>query len=41
MALQHDLRSSDRLMFLGSTGWIVWILRVDASTPRSDPMDLN
>jgi acetoacetyl-CoA synthetase len=24
LALQHDLRAGDRLMFLGSTGWIVW-----------------
>lgn len=28
MALQHDLRPGDRLMFLGSTGWIVWNLLV-------------
>ncbi|MEZ5727091.1 MAG: acetoacetate--CoA ligase [Burkholderiaceae bacterium] len=26
LALQHDLRPGDRLMFLGSTGWIVWNL---------------
>ncbi|MGY3149281.1 acetoacetyl-CoA synthetase [Bradyrhizobium sp. USDA 3397] len=24
MSLQHDLRPGDRLLFLGSTGWIVW-----------------
>lgn len=30
MALQHDLRPGDRLMFLGSTGWIVWNLQVGA-----------
>ena len=30
MALQHDLRTGDRLMFLGSTGWIVWNLQVGA-----------
>lgn len=28
MALQHDLRPGDRLLFLGSTGWIVWNLQV-------------
>ena len=30
MMLQHDLRVGDRLMFLGSTGWIVWNLQVGA-----------
>lgn len=30
MALQHDLRAGDRLLFLGSTGWIVWNLQVSA-----------
>jgi acetoacetyl-CoA synthetase len=30
MVLQHDLRPGDRLMFLGSTGWIVWNLQVGA-----------
>lgn len=30
MALQHDLRPADRLLFLGSTGWIVWNLQVGA-----------
>lgn len=30
MALQHDLRPGDRLMFLGSTGWIVWNLQIGA-----------
>lgn len=30
LALQHDLRPADRLMFLGSTGWIVWNLQVGA-----------
>jgi acetoacetyl-CoA synthetase len=30
MTLQHDLRPGDRLMFLGSTGWIVWNLQVGA-----------
>ena len=30
MALQHDLRPGDRLMFLGGTGWIVWNLQVGA-----------
>lgn len=28
MSLQHDLRAGDRLMFLGSTGWIVWNLQL-------------
>ena len=28
MALQHDLRPGDRLLFLGSTGWIVWNLQL-------------
>jgi acetoacetyl-CoA synthetase len=30
MSLQHDLRPGDRMMFLGSTGWIVWNLLVGA-----------
>jgi acetoacetyl-CoA synthetase len=30
MALQHDLRPGDRLLFLGSTGWIVWNLQIGA-----------
>ena len=30
MQLQHDVRSGDRFMFLGSTGWIVWNLMVGA-----------
>jgi acetoacetyl-CoA synthetase len=30
MALQHDLRPGDRLLFLGSTGWVVWNLQVGA-----------
>lgn len=30
MALQHDLRPDDRLMFLGGTGWIVWNLQIGA-----------
>ncbi|WP_025917840.1 acetoacetate--CoA ligase [Herminiimonas sp. CN] len=30
MALQNDLRPSDRLLFLGSTGWTVWNLLVGA-----------
>jgi acetoacetyl-CoA synthetase len=30
MALQHDLRQGDRLLFLGSTGWIVWNLQLGA-----------
>jgi acetoacetyl-CoA synthetase len=28
MRLQHDLRSGDRLLFLGGPGWIVWNLQV-------------
>lgn len=30
MCLQHDLRPGDRLLFLGSTGWIVWNWQVGA-----------
>lgn len=30
MALQNDLRTGDRLLFLGSTGWTVWNLLVGA-----------
>lgn len=30
MALQHDLRTADRLLFLGGTGWIVWNLQLGA-----------
>ncbi len=30
MSLQHDLHPGDRLLFLGSTGWIVWNLQVGA-----------
>ena len=30
MALQHDVRPGDRMLFLGSTGWIVWNLQVGA-----------
>lgn len=30
MALQHDLGPGDRLLFLGSTGWIVWNLQLGA-----------
>ncbi|WP_293997380.1 acetoacetate--CoA ligase [Sphaerotilus sp.] len=30
MALQHDLRPGDRLLFLGGTGWIVWNLQIGA-----------
>ena len=30
MALQHDLRPGDRLLFLGNTGWIVWNLQLGA-----------
>ena len=30
MTLQHDLRPGDRLLFLGSTGWIVWNLQLGA-----------
>ncbi len=28
LALQHDLRAGDRMLFLGGTGWIVWNLQV-------------
>ncbi|MGO9360110.1 MAG: acetoacetate--CoA ligase [Xanthobacteraceae bacterium] len=28
LSLQHDLRPRDRLLFLGSTGWIVWNMLV-------------
>lgn len=30
MALQHDLRPGDRLLFLGGIGWIVWNMQVGA-----------
>ena len=30
LALQHDLGPEDRLLFLGSTGWIVWNFQVGA-----------
>jgi acetoacetyl-CoA synthetase len=30
LTLQHDMRPADRLMFMGSTGWIVWNLQVGA-----------
>ncbi len=30
MALQNDLRPGDRMLFLGSTGWVVWNLRLGA-----------
>ncbi len=30
LALQHDLRLGDRLLFLGGTGWIVWNLQLGA-----------
>lgn len=30
MTLQHDIRATDRLLFLGGTGWIVWNLQVGA-----------
>jgi acetoacetyl-CoA synthetase len=30
IALQHDLRPVDRLLFLGSTGWIVWNFQIGA-----------
>ncbi|MDR3455416.1 MAG: acetoacetate--CoA ligase [Rhodoferax sp.] len=30
LALQHDLRPADRLLFLGGTGWIVWNLQLGA-----------
>jgi acetoacetyl-CoA synthetase len=30
LALQHDLRPGDCMLFLGSTGWIVWNLQVGA-----------
>lgn len=30
LALQHDLRPGDRLLFLGGTGWIVWNLQLGA-----------
>ncbi|MEZ5649755.1 MAG: acetoacetate--CoA ligase [Burkholderiaceae bacterium] len=30
MALQHDVRRGDRLLFLGGTGWIVWNLALGA-----------
>ncbi len=28
MALQHDVRAGDRVVFLGGTGWIVWNLLI-------------
>ena len=28
LALQHDVRPGDRMLFLGGTGWIVWNLQV-------------
>lgn len=30
LALQHDVREGDRMLFLGGTGWIVWNLQVGA-----------
>jgi acetoacetyl-CoA synthetase len=30
LSLQHDLRPGDRLLFLGSTGWIVWNFQIGA-----------
>lgn len=30
MALQHDVRAGDRILFLGGTGWIVWNLQLGA-----------
>ncbi|WP_435531640.1 acetoacetate--CoA ligase [Ramlibacter aurantiacus] len=30
LGLQHDLREGERLLFLGSTGWIVWNLQAGA-----------
>ena len=30
LALQHDVRAGDRMLFLGGTGWIVWNLQVGA-----------
>jgi acetoacetyl-CoA synthetase len=30
LALQHDVRPGDRMLFLGGTGWIVWNLLVGA-----------
>lgn len=30
MALQHDVREGDRVVFLGGTGWIVWNLLMGA-----------
>jgi len=30
LALQHDLRPGDRMLFLGGTGWIVWNLQLGA-----------
>lgn len=30
LALQHDVRPGDRVVFLGSTGWIVWNLLMGA-----------
>jgi acetoacetyl-CoA synthetase len=38
MALQHDVREGDRMLFLGGTGWIVWNLLMGALLVRATPI---
>ena len=38
MALQHDVRPGDRMLFLGGTGWIVWNLLMGALLVGATPV---